>query len=64
MKKPRTMSKWDLPNRIEKRDGYNITEVPDNSPENIAFLIEEHNELVEFVVDLAEHLGVKWDEEL
>ena len=63
MNRPKLVTVWDLPDTRHVPDGYNMTEVPDNSAANVEFMIDRHNELVELMYDLAAHCGFKFSDE-
>lgn len=50
--RPREISKYDLPTTKTIPDGYDMTEAPEASDENMAYLIEQHNLLVKAFNDL------------
>ena len=43
------ISVYDLPNTIMVPDGYDMKTIPDLTRENLEFLMDEHNKLVERV---------------
>jgi len=49
---------WDLPDTIQIPDGYDMKTIPDITRDNIAFIITEHNKLVEAVNLINERLGI------
>jgi hypothetical protein len=62
MKKPKKILTWDLPYRDQEPDGYDLKDVPALRKENIAHIIERHNELVQVVNVLADRLGIEFED--
>ncbi len=60
MKKPEEINVWDLCCDQEP-DGYYMKDVPALRKENIAHIIEKHNELVQVVILLSEKLGIEFE---
>lgn len=52
MSELKEISNWDLPDTIQVPDGYDMKTVPDLTRGNLEYLIEQHNELVRFIIKL------------
>ena len=57
MKRPKKIDYWyDLPDRDTVPDGYDRRSVPSLSRDNLEYLFEKHNELVDVVTSLIDRL--------
>ena len=57
----RNISNYDFPDTIQVPDGYDMTSIPDLTRDNIIFLMEKHNKLVDYINNIAEHIGYPHD---
>lgn len=49
MHKPKEIGGWDVPDRIQVPDGYDMMSIPDLTRDNFNYLVNEYNNLVEVV---------------
>ena len=56
IEKPQRISYWDLPDTIMIEDGYDREAAPDLTKENIKYIIDQHNNLVDTVQEIIEAL--------
>lgn len=49
--KPEILDGWDFPDSVRVADGCERKLVPEATKENIQFLMEQHNKLVEYVLE-------------
>ncbi len=56
MKRLENLAKWDFPDKKYIPDGYDLTDVPDATPENMVVLMDAINGLVDRINSLTPNL--------
>ena len=62
MEKPKEIDGWNVSDRIQVPDGYDMKSIPDMTQKNFNFLIEQHNNLVEIINELCRLNNINFDE--
>jgi len=63
MKRPEELGSWSFPDHRQTSDGYDLKTIPDATPENMEWMVEKYNLLVEALVAIADHCGFEFEED-